>query len=99
MSPDNNNLVSCPYCGAEIKIKSAACPHCGSDTETGWSSNTYLDSIDIPDELDESSYEEIRRSEFGNGGRHHSMVNSFLFVLTASLLLAVIAAGVFLVLR
>jgi hypothetical protein len=99
MPDKNNNLVPCPHCGAEIKIKSAACPYCGSDKETGWSSDAYLDGLYIPEHMDESSYEEIRQNEFGGRGQHYGLMKRFVLVLTAFFLLIVIITGVFLVLR
>jgi uncharacterized membrane protein YvbJ len=56
-------MIPCPHCGEEIEKNAIFCPHCGSDEETGWSSHTYLDGIDLPDEV---SYEEISRNEFGS---------------------------------
>jgi hypothetical protein len=91
MSTDKN-IVSCPHCGAEVKKNATACPLCGSDEETGWSSNTYLDGLDIPEE---TTYEDIRRNEFGNGETHGKVR---LFVI-AVILLAVIVVCFILVLR
>jgi hypothetical protein len=51
----------CRFCGETIKQSAKACPHCGSDEQTGWSEGTYLDGIDIGDEID---YEEAVRNEF-----------------------------------
>jgi uncharacterized membrane protein YvbJ len=56
-----DSYVRCPHCGEEIPSNAPACPHCGSDERTGWSSQTYLDGIDIDFEED---YEEIRENEF-----------------------------------
>lgn len=46
-----------------IKRKAKACPHCGSDERTGWSDETYLDGIDLGDDID---YEEMVAKEFSN---------------------------------
>jgi hypothetical protein len=60
-----NAIFNCPHCGAEIKANAVACPECVSDEITGWSTQIYLDGIDL---ADEESYEEIRQNEFGNRG-------------------------------
>jgi hypothetical protein len=57
----SSETVNCPYCGETIKRSARACPHCGSDEQTGWSDSSYLDGIDLGDEVD---YEELRRNEF-----------------------------------
>lgn len=61
--------VPCPYCGEPINRNAKACPHCGSDEQTGWSNDTYLDGIDLPDDVD---YEELRRNEFSEGKKNLS---------------------------
>ncbi|MGB7569109.1 MAG: zinc ribbon domain-containing protein [Chitinivibrionales bacterium] len=58
---DKNIMVSCPNCGGELKKNSKACPHCGSDERTGWSDSTYLDNIDLGDDVD---YEDLVNKEF-----------------------------------
>jgi uncharacterized membrane protein YvbJ len=58
---DENKMVSCPNCGGPVRKNSKACPHCGSDENTGWSENTYLDSIDLEDDVD---YEDLVKKEF-----------------------------------
>jgi uncharacterized membrane protein YvbJ len=45
-----SDWVACPHCGEEIDRKAKACRHCGSDEQTGWSQDTYLDGIDLPEE-------------------------------------------------
>ena len=62
----NDNMVPCPYCGEMIKRKVKACPHCGSDEQTGWSDDTYLDGIDIGDDID---YDSLVEKEF-SGNKH-----------------------------
>ncbi len=37
---------NCPLCGEPLKENAVFCPHCGSDSETGWSEDTYLDGAD-----------------------------------------------------
>jgi len=59
--PDKRKTVPCPHCGELISGKAEACPYCGSDEQTGWSERTYLDGIDVGDEID---YDEMVRSEF-----------------------------------
>jgi hypothetical protein len=56
--------IHCPHCGATIKSSAKACPQCGSDEQTGWSDNTYLDGIDVGDDVD---YDEMVAREFGGG--------------------------------
>jgi len=43
------SVFSCPNCGGDVPAKAAACPHCGSDENTGWSEQTYLDGLDLPE--------------------------------------------------
>jgi len=57
----DSDTVPCPYCHRDMPAKAKACPHCGSDEQTGWSSETYLDGIDLPGE---EEYEEMLREEF-----------------------------------
>ena len=42
--------MACPQCGGDIKRSAASCRHCGSDDRTGWSDDTYMDGIDLPEE-------------------------------------------------
>jgi hypothetical protein len=67
-SKKSREMASCPHCGADIRRDAAACPVCGSDERTGWSEDTYLDGLDLPDP---EEYEELREAEFagGTGGR------------------------------
>jgi ribosomal protein L32 len=55
-------MVACPHCGEMIKSTARACPHCGSDERTGWSEETYLDGVDLPDDVD---YDLLAGEEFG----------------------------------
>jgi len=59
----NNSYFICPCCGGQVEANARACPDCGSDERTGWSENTYLDGLDLP-EMDESDYEEMLTKEF-----------------------------------
>jgi hypothetical protein len=45
-----SDWIACPHCGGEIKRSAKACRHCGSDDRTGWSEDTYLDGVDLPEE-------------------------------------------------
>jgi hypothetical protein len=92
----NNDLMCCPHCGGEINKKASFCPHCGSDEKTGWSPDTYLDGIDLSEEV---SYEDIRRQEFGNNAGHNDMPYRWLFIVIGSLLAAIFITGTLLVLR
>lgn len=87
----DDGIAACPYCGEEIKKTAKVCPHCGSDEKTGWSSQTYLDGIDLPDE---SSYEEIRQNEFGEGTRSPGLRRMWI-IITAFVVLAVVIFGIF----
>jgi len=53
----------CPCCGAEIPARAQACRECGADERTGWSDQTYLDGIDVGDDID---YESIKDEEFSS---------------------------------
>ena len=62
----------CPCCGGQISKYAHFCKHCGSDEQTGWSSDTYLDGLDLPNSHD---YDEIRNREFGKRKGHRPRVN------------------------
>ena len=90
----SNDHVLCPHCGEEIARKAKACPYCGSDESTGWSENTYLDGIDLPDE---ESYKEAYANEFGKDVQWWRQ--RLWIVVTAFVVLAVFVAGALWVLR
>lgn len=50
----------CPNCGEYVPPGAPACPHCGADEHTGWSEETYLDGIDLPDDGEERAAEAPR---------------------------------------
>lgn len=54
----------CPNCGADVPPHAKACPECGSDEATGWSDETHVDGIDLPEE--DFDYDEFVEREFGN---------------------------------
>jgi hypothetical protein len=79
----------CPFCGAEISLRAKACRECGADDQTGWSDKTYLDGIDLGDDLD---YDKIAASEFGTGRKRpkhlvRTVIAAFLLLLFLLLLL------------
>jgi uncharacterized membrane protein YvbJ len=90
----HHDTVSCPHCGEEIQRDARACPHCGSDENTGWSSDTYLDGIDLPDD---AAYEDIRANEFDEPAKKRS--HRTWIVATAIIVLAAFIAGIVSLLR
>jgi uncharacterized membrane protein YvbJ len=56
-----SGYVPCPHCGEQINKNAKACPYCGSDEQTGWSDQTYMDDIDLGDDID---YEDLVQKEF-----------------------------------
>ena len=52
----------CPNCGANVPRDAKACPECGSDEQTGWSEETHVDGIDLPD--DNFDYDDFVKREF-----------------------------------
>lgn len=85
-----NRTFPCPVCGFEVRQGSASCPQCGSDERTGWSDRTYLDGIDLPDEVD---YNEIAQNEFG-AAPGKKMKISWIVVVAVLLLLLSLAGFV-----
>lgn len=53
MKKRDSEWFACPNCGAELPANAKFCPECGSDDNTGWSEDTYLDGVTLPDEDDE----------------------------------------------
>ncbi|MCU0609175.1 MAG: zinc ribbon domain-containing protein [Chitinispirillaceae bacterium] len=82
-------MVPCPHCGEDIRKDASACPHCGSDDQTGWSEKTYLDGIELPDDID---YEELRENEFDE--LKPASGKSFRIAVVAAVVLAVFLLGI-----
>jgi hypothetical protein len=73
-----------------VNAGAPACPHCGADERTGWSDQTYLDGIDLGDDID---YDDLVENEFGTPkgpGRKRNKL-SWLAVVAAVLLLLSLA--------
>ena len=91
---ETNKTFPCPVCGDTVNVGAHACPHCGADERTGWSDQTYLDGIDIGDDVD---YDELVQNEFpakGNPGRKPvpwtAIVGSILLLLALAGLLKIL---------
>jgi len=54
---------TCPNCGADVPRNAKACPECGSDEQTGWSEETHVDGLDLPEE--KFDYNDFVEREFG----------------------------------
>ncbi|MBD3392101.1 MAG: zinc-ribbon domain-containing protein [Chitinivibrionales bacterium] len=89
MARKETETVPCPHCGAEIRSTARACPYCGSDERTGWSDRTYLDGIDLGDDID---YDDMVEKEFGGGGGARKWWRSWKALAGGALLLALILA-------
>jgi len=70
----------CPNCGAEVPLRARACPECGADEQTGWS------------EDEEFDYDEFVKEEFGPKDRIRPTGVSWIWWVTALILLAALAA-------
>ncbi|MFP4163049.1 MAG: zinc ribbon domain-containing protein [Chitinispirillaceae bacterium] len=85
----------CPCCGGPISANARFCRHCGADERTGWSDQTYMDGIDLPDE---DEYEELREREFGykkSKTRHVGWRTIIGFVLLLLMVIFVLRSAVF----
>ncbi len=84
---------ACPYCGGPIDKNAKSCRHCGSDELTGWSQDTYLDGIDLPDMDD---YEELKEKEFGSSRRKKISIQTIVgAVVLAAMILLVVGSVIF----
>jgi uncharacterized membrane protein YvbJ len=59
----------CPNCGADVPGGAKSCPECGSDERTGWSEDTYLDGVSLPDEDDDPTEAETKSSGILDSGK------------------------------
>ncbi len=59
----------CPNCGADVPGGAKSCPECGSDERTGWSEDTYLDGVSLPDEDDDPTEAETKPSGILDSGK------------------------------
>jgi uncharacterized membrane protein YvbJ len=75
----------CPNCGADVPSNAKACPQCGSDESTGWSDETHVDGIDLPDE--NFDYDEFVDREFGKKKSLPHGVKPFWWIVAVILLL------------
>jgi hypothetical protein len=79
---------ACPNCGGMVKKNAASCLHCGSDERTGWSDRTYLDGLDIGDDVD---YDELVQQEFPSAKTRNRLSWK---LIVAAVLLLLSAAGI-----
>ncbi len=80
----------CPNCGAEVPLRARACPECGADEQTGWSDKAHAQRLGLPDE--EFDYDEFVKEEFGPKDRIRPTGVSWIWWVTALILLAALAA-------
>jgi hypothetical protein len=80
----------CPNCGAEVPRRALACPECGADEQTGWSDKAHEQQLGLPD--DEFNYDEFVKEEFGSKDRIRPPGLSWVWWVTALILLAALAA-------
>jgi hypothetical protein len=90
MPGKSNDWVACPHCGERIRQDAKSCRHCGSDDRTGWSDDTYMDGIDIPEPGDYA--EGLEREGFRKPARDANriwmgLVSAFLLLVFAYWLL------------
>ncbi|MEI6077325.1 MAG: hypothetical protein WCS94_17220 [Verrucomicrobiota bacterium] len=72
----------CAHCGGKVPVKAKVCPHCGSDETTGWSKETNVGELGIPEE--EFAYNEFINHEFGTSLKPRGV--SWIWWITAALL-------------
>jgi hypothetical protein len=81
----------CPACGESLHRGAKACHHCGACERSGWSENSALDGLDLPDGED-FDYERFVEEEFGarkagRTGVHPMWTVAAIIVLAAMVLL------------
>ncbi len=80
-----NKTFICPVCNGLVSVSALACPHCGADERSGWSDRTYLDGIDVGDEID---YDELVRNEFPSSAKQQKRGLGLTAIIGAILLAA-----------
>jgi hypothetical protein len=83
---------TCSNCGAGVPANAKACPECGSDESTGWSDETHVDGLDLPEE--NFDYDEFVDREFGNKKDLPRGVSRFWWIVAIILLLVFTGAWV-----
>jgi hypothetical protein len=80
----------CPNCGADVPANAKSCPECGSDESTGWSDETHVGGLDLPDE--DFNYDEYAEREFGNKKDVAHGISRFWWVI--AIILVLLLSGV-----
>ena len=78
----------CPVCGCEVRVGALACKECGADEKTGWSSDAYLDDLDLPPSLEPEipdTFEEFERLTTKPRRLRHWLVVALVVVLVIAL--------------
>jgi hypothetical protein len=81
----------CPNCGADVPPRAKSCPACGSDESTGWSDETHVGGLDLPDE-DDFDYDEFVEREFGGKKAVPHGISRFWWVV--AIVLVIVMTGV-----
>ena len=89
---------SCPQCGDDVPVGSAACPSCGSDDRTGWATDDDAESVraaqdlDLPEtHLDDDRYDEFVREDLESGTIRTTPPSRTAIVMIVAFVLAVAA--------
>lgn len=80
----------CPNCGADVPPRAKSCPECGSDESTGWSDESHVGGLDLPEE--EFDYNEFVDREFGKKKAVPHGINWFWWIV--AIVLLVVMTGV-----